>query len=183
MTTSHSEHEEEEEVKEDSINTISPDTYHQIDDNFTKDNNNSLTESNEKSSYVIKRGESMLLSNKNDVSNKKKKRRDTEMTIEDCIDMDVDILTSTIENSCQQLKREFLNQFVEARKRIKERGMVNLEVQREEYEASLQTKQEEINILKCEIKGMTEKEERINDILNRALNEIYKININKRIWN
>lgn len=89
------------------------------------------------------------------------------LTLEDCVDMDVDVLTTVLERNFQSLKRDTLEFFVEARSRFKSRALNELTIERREAERRYQVKAEEIKILENELRKEKESNARHLEALER----------------
>lgn len=103
-----------------------------------------------------------------------------QLTLEDCVDMDVDTLTSLLERKFQVLKSETLEFFVEARTRFKTRALNDLNQERLEADQRMQFKVEEINLLSTELKQERQRTKRQLAALTRFSESIAIANYRKR---
>jgi len=102
------------------------------------------------------------------------------LTLEDCIDMDVDVLTTVLERNFQCLKRDTLEFFVDARGRFKSRALNELNQERRQTDRLLETKSEEISMLEDDLRRERSNNERHLINLNRMAEAIGSANQRKR---
>eukprot|EP00210_Caulerpa_lentillifera_P001436 g1378.t1 len=104
----------------------------------------------------------------------------SQLTLEDCVDMDVDTLTSLLERKFQVLKSETLEFFVEARSRFKTRALNDLNQERMDADRKLQFKVEEIHLLSTELKDERQRTKRLLSSVTRFSDSVALANYRKR---
>ena len=99
-------------------------------------------------------------------------KRQEKLTLEDCVDMDVDVLTTVLERSFHSLKRDTLDFFVDARTRFKSRALHELSQERRVAERKEQAKNEEVELLNQEFKEEKGRTERLMLAMSRMADAV-----------
>ncbi len=94
-------------------------------------------------------------------------KRQEKLTLEDCVDMDVDVLTTVLERSFHSLKRDTLEFFVDARTRFKSRALHELSQERRVAERKEHAKNAEVELLSQELKEEKGRTERLISAMSR----------------